>query len=177
MRRAQRESSAPAAYFPPQNWQSDRAARKSEPLQQNTLPCVIPFMNQPQLAQPDAAACVPAAPAPQPAPSLAPAQARGPWTLTAGRKRFLFWLGFVAVFAFGAFLRYWHLGVLGNMPRNSTLELLLSVTSTANGVFDPIANVYNGPSSSVPEPGALAILLLGTLPLVLRSRPRCAHRK
>jgi hypothetical protein len=69
------------------------------------------------------------------------------------------------------------LGVLGNMPRNSTLELLLSVTSTANGVFDPIANVYNGPSSSVPEPGALAILLLGTLPLVLRSRPRCAHRK
>lgn len=67
-------------------------------------------MNQPQLAKPDAAACVPAAPRPQPAPSPAPAQACGPWTLTTGRKRFLFWLGFVAVFAFGAFLRFWHLG-------------------------------------------------------------------
>ena len=67
------------------------------------------------------------------------------------------------------------LGTLDAMPQNSTLELLLSVVSTANGMFDPTVNLYNGPSSSVPEPGALAILLLGTLPLVLRRRPKASQ--
>ena len=64
------------------------------------------------------------------------------------------------------------LGTLNAMPQNSTLEVWLSVVSTANGVFDPTVNLYNGPSSSVPEPGALAILILGTLSMVVRRRPK-----
>lgn len=63
------------------------------------------------------------------------------------------------------------LGTLNAMPQNSTLEVWLSVVITANGVFDPTVNLYNGPSSRVPEPGALAILLLGTLSMVVRRRP------
>ncbi len=62
------------------------------------------------------------------------------------------------------------LGSLAAMPQNSTLEFLLSVTSTNNGVFDPTINFYNGSTSSVPEPRALATLLLGTLPIILRRR-------
>ena len=68
-------------------------------------------MNQPQLAKPDAAAGVPAAPLPEPAPPLPEGKPRGRWALTAGRRRLIFWLGFSAVFALGAFLRFWHLGL------------------------------------------------------------------
>ena len=68
-------------------------------------------MNQPELVQPDAAACAPAAPPPPPAPSSRRGQLRRILEINPARAKFLFWLGFFAILAFGTFLRFWHLGL------------------------------------------------------------------